>query len=152
MRILVQTFILSVALAANSVVAAEPRSYSPEEERNKQIVLDFYERGLNQKDYDAASRYLGAYIQHNPTAEDGPEGFRKYIDFLKSSYPQSHSEITQVFVDGNTVILRVHNVREPGTRGNAIIDIFRLADGKIEEHWDSVQPVPETSKNDNGMF
>ena len=57
-----------------------------------------------------------------------------------------------MFTDGDNVILHVHAVREPGTRGNAIIDIFRLENGKIVEHWDVVQPVPETSANSNSMF
>jgi predicted SnoaL-like aldol condensation-catalyzing enzyme len=142
---------MAIAMAI-AVPAKAERAYSAQEERNKAIVLDFYEQGLNRKDYDAASKYLGSYIQHNPTAEDGPEGFRKFLAFLKTKYPQSHSEITQVFVDGDFVLLRVHAIREPGTRGNAVVDIFRLKDGKIEEHWDSVQPVPEQSNNTNGMF
>ncbi|WP_315704360.1 MULTISPECIES: ester cyclase [unclassified Bradyrhizobium] len=135
-----------------SAPALAQRAYSPQEERNKAVVLDFYEQGLNRKDFAAASKYLGSYVQHNPNAEDGPEGFRKFIEFLKAKYPQSHSEITKVLVDGDFVILRVHAIREPGTRGNAIVDIFRLKDGKIEEHWDSVQPIPEQSANQNGMF
>ncbi|MGJ4945694.1 nuclear transport factor 2 family protein [Bradyrhizobium sp. HKCCYLS1011] len=139
-------------VAALSTPAMAQRAYAPEEERNKAVVLDFYEQGLNRKDFAAASKYLGTYIQHNPNAEDGPEGFRKFIEFLKAKYPQSHSEITKVLVDGDFVILRVHAIREPGTRGNAIVDIFRLKDGKIEEHWDSVQPIPEQSANQNGMF
>jgi predicted SnoaL-like aldol condensation-catalyzing enzyme len=57
-----------------------------------------------------------------------------------------------VFADGDYVILHVHAVREPGTRGNAIVDIFRLEDGKIVEHWDVVQPIPEKAANANGMF
>jgi len=140
------------AVAAMSAPAMAQRAYTPEEERNKAIVLDFYDQGLNRKDFAAASKYLGTYIQHNPNAEDGPEGFRKFIEFLKAKYPQSHSEITNVLVDGDFVILRVHAIREPGTRGNAIVDIFRLKDSKIEEHWDSVQPIPEQSANSNGMF
>jgi predicted SnoaL-like aldol condensation-catalyzing enzyme len=142
---------MAVAAAIAAPVKAE-RAYSAQEARNKAIVLDFYEQALNRKDYDAASKYLGTYIQHNPNAEDGPEGLRKFLAFLKTKYPQSHSEITQVFVDGDFVLLRVHAIREPGTRGNAIVDIFRLKDGRIEEHWDSVQPVPEQSNNNNGMF
>ncbi|CCE02508.1 ester cyclase [Bradyrhizobium sp. STM 3809] len=148
--------IAAALVAAFAGLVATPalaeRAYSAEEERNKQIVLDFYEQGLNRKDFAAASKYLGTYIQHNPGAEDGPEGFRKFIEFLKTKFPQSHSEITKVLVDGDFVILRVHAIREPGTRGNAIVDIFRLKDGKIEEHWDSVQPIPEQSANTNGMF
>ncbi|BAF89289.1 protein of unknown function [Azorhizobium caulinodans ORS 571] len=143
---------LLFSFCVSAVPALAQAEMSSQAERNKTIVLDFYDKGLNQKDFAAASKYLGTYIQHNPTAEDGPEGFRKFLEFLKTTYPQSHSEITQVFVDGDFVILHVHAVREPGTRGNAIVDIFRLKDGKIEEHWDVVQPIPETSKNKNGMF
>ncbi|WP_408609783.1 nuclear transport factor 2 family protein [Herbaspirillum autotrophicum] len=124
-----------------------------EQARNKQVVLAFYEQGLNRKDADAALAYVGPeYIQHNPNAADGPEGFRKFVRFLRERYPQSHSEIKRVFTDGDYVILHVHAVRQPGERGNAIVDIFRLQNGKIVEHWDAVQPVPEQSANDNGMF
>jgi predicted SnoaL-like aldol condensation-catalyzing enzyme len=149
-QLIISALILLGASMAGPAFAQ--RAYSPEEERNKQIVLDFYEKALNEKDYDAASKYVGAYIQHNPTAADGPEGLRQFLEFVKKTYPQSHNEITRVFVDGDFVLLRVHAVREPGTRGNAIVDIFRVKDGKIEEHWDSVQPVPDTAKNNNTMF
>lgn len=122
-------------------------------EANRQAVLSFYEKGLNQKDADAALKYVGnRYVQHNPNAADGPEGFRKFIAFLREKYPQSHSEIKRSFVDGDFVILHVHAVREPGTRGNAIVDIFKLEGGKIVEHWDVAQPIPETAANQNTMF
>jgi len=126
---------------------------APQEEANKKAVLAFYEAGLNQKDFAAASQYFGPrYIQHNPLAKDGPEGFKAFLEFLRAKYPQSHSEIKQVFADGDYVILHVHTVREPGTRGNAIVDIFRLENGKIVEHWDVVQPIPDQAANPNGMF
>ncbi len=57
-----------------------------------------------------------------------------------------------MFAGGDYVILHVHAVREPGTRGNAIIDIFKLENGKIVEHWDVVQPIPEKAANENGIF
>ena len=123
-------------------------------ERNKKAVLDFYDKGLNQKDFAAASKHFGAtYIQHNPVAADGPEGFRGFVEFLKSKFPQSRSEVKRAFAEGDYVILHVHAVREPGTRGAAIVDIFRLdADGKIVEHWDVRQDVPEKAANSNTMF
>ncbi|MFH7109221.1 nuclear transport factor 2 family protein [Achromobacter xylosoxidans] len=137
------------AAALSSTAQASPE----QEAANKAAVLAFYEKGLNQKDADAALRYLGdRYVQHNPNAADGPAGFRKFVAFLRDKYPQSRSEIKRVFTDGDYVILHVHAVREPGTRGNAIIDIFRLEKGRIVEHWDAVQPIPEQSANGNGMF
>jgi predicted SnoaL-like aldol condensation-catalyzing enzyme len=122
-------------------------------EANKKTVLEFYEAGLNKKDFEAASKYFGPkYIQHNPGAPDGIEGFKTFVNFLKEKFPQSHSEIRRVFADGDHVILHVHAVREPGTRGRAIVDIFRLENGKIVEHWDVAQDIPEKMPHSNGMF
>ena len=127
--------------------------FNKEAETNKQTVLQFYEAVINKKDYAAASQYLGThYIQHNPTAADGKEGLKTFIQFLRDNYPNAHSDIKKFFVDGNYVILHVHSIREPGTRGRAIFDLFRLENGKIVEHWDTVQDIPEKSANSNGMF
>ena len=122
-------------------------------EANKKTVVEFYEAGLNKKDFEAASKYFGPkYIQHNPGAPDGIEGFKGFVNFLKEKFPNSHSEIKKVFAEGDFVILHVHAVREPGTRGRAIVDIFRLENGKIVEHWDVAQDIPEKMPHNNGMF
>lgn len=143
-------------LAALLLVAMPAASFadSPKEERNKALTVEFYNAALNRKNFEEASKYLGdTYIQHNPTAKDGPEGLRGFLAFLREQFPQSRSEIKRVFADGDYVILHVHSVRVPGTRGNAIIDIFRLdQNGKVVEHWDAVQPIPEDPQNDNSMF
>ena len=123
------------------------------QERNKKLVMEFYEAAINQKDFAAASKYMGTqYRQHNPLAADGPAGLQAYVQFLKGKFPASHSEIKQVFADGDYVILHVHAVRVPGTRGSAIVDIFRLENGKVVEHWDVIQEIPERAANGNGMF
>lgn len=128
-------------------------STAKQQEINKQNVIEFYDQAINQKDFDAASKYLGSrYIQHNPTAEDGSEGLKKFIQFLRDNYPNAHSEIKRVFSDGDYVILHVHSIREPGTLGRAIFDLFRLENGKIVEHWDTVQDIPDKAANQNGMF
>lgn len=128
-------------------------AYTERERVNRQVVLAFYEAALNRLDYASAEKFLGPYYrQHNPGAADGKEGLRAFLEFLKTHHPQNHSEITQTFVDGDFVILRVHNRRDPDSLGNAIVDIFRLEDGLIVEHWDSVQPIPATSANQNTMF
>lgn len=147
-----RTFVVAVALAliAPTVAAAHDLQQM---ERNKQIVVDFYEKAINQKDFEAAAKHFGPrYTQHNPNAADGPEGLRAFLGFLKEKFPQSRSEIKRVFADGDYVILHVHAVREPGTRGSAIVDIFKLESGKIVEHWDVVQPIPDKAANNNGMF
>jgi predicted SnoaL-like aldol condensation-catalyzing enzyme len=138
-----------IAMLAMSLVPA----LAADLEANKKTVLEFYEAGLNKKDFDAASKYFGPkYIQHNPGAPDGIEGFKTFVNFLKNKFPNSHSEIKKVFADGDYVILHVQAVREPGTLGRAIVDIFRLEDGKIVEHWDVAQDIPEKMPHNNGMF
>jgi predicted SnoaL-like aldol condensation-catalyzing enzyme len=140
--------ILMLSLGNGAAIAG-----TAQEEANRAAVLAFYEKGLNQKDADAALAHVGnRYVQHNPNAPDGPDGFRKFIGFLREKFPNSHSEIKRSFVDGDYVILHVHALREPGTRGNAIVDIFKLENGKIVEHWDAVQPIPENPANNNTMF
>jgi predicted SnoaL-like aldol condensation-catalyzing enzyme len=122
-------------------------------ETNKKNVQEFYDFLINKKDFDAARKYMGnRYKQHNPLVADGPEGLKAFCEFLKANFPEAHSEIKQVFADGDYVILHVHSTRTPGTRGRAIIEIFRLENGKIDEHWDTIQVIPETSANPNGMF
>lgn len=152
MRLLLSALALAptLLLGACTTTSAQPPSQA---QANRQVVLKFYEAGLNRKDADAALKYVGnRYVQHNPNAADGPEGFRQFIAFLRDKYPNSHSEIVKSFVDGDHVILHVHAVREPGTRGNAIIDIFKLENGKIVEHWDVTQAIPEKTASGNPMF
>jgi predicted SnoaL-like aldol condensation-catalyzing enzyme len=139
-------FLLIVGRAA---IAADAQQM----EANKNVVLDFYDKAINKKDFDAAKVHFGAkYVQHNPRAADGPEGLKAFIGFLKAKFPQYQSTFKRVFADGDFVIVHVHNVPEPGHRGRAIIDIFRLENGKIVEHWDVAQDIPEKAMNDNGMF
>ncbi|MCP3391200.1 nuclear transport factor 2 family protein [Bradyrhizobium sp. CCGB12] len=154
MHLIVRSAAMVVASALMlSLASAAAMAASAQEEANRTTVLAFYEKGLNQKDADAALAYVGdRYVQHNPNAADGPDGFRKFIGFLHEKFPNSHSEIKRSFVDGDFVILHVHSVREPGSRGRAIVDIFKLENGKIVEHWDVVQDIPENPANNNTMF
>ena len=153
MNFITRTAIAAAVLLALASIVGSALAGDAKEEANRKVVLDFYEKGLNQKDADAAIALMGnRYVQHNPNAADGPEGFRKFIGFLKEKFPNSRSEIKRSFVDGDYVILHVHAVREPGTRGSAIIDVFKLENGKIVDHWDVVQPIPENPANSNGMF
>jgi predicted SnoaL-like aldol condensation-catalyzing enzyme len=140
---------------AGALAIAQQAQHTPQEQANIKAVLALYEKALNQHDFEGAAQHLGPrYIQHNPFAEDGAEGLRKFIEWRKQKLPQSKSFIKRAFADGDYVILHVHSVREPGTRGVAIVDIYRMENGKVVEHWDVIQEVPEESKvkNSNGMF
>jgi len=146
---------ITLALAAALALTALPAGAhaQTQQEANKKIVVDFYDKAINEKDFEAASKHLGSrYTQHNPNAADGPEGLKAFLQFLKDKFPNSRSEIKRVFADGDFVILHVHAVREPGGRGTAVVDIFKLENGKVVEHWDVVQPIPEKAANTNGMF
>jgi predicted SnoaL-like aldol condensation-catalyzing enzyme len=141
------------ALLLAAIIGVATPAFAADLEANKKVVVDFYEKALNQKDFDAAAKYFGPrYIQHNPTGLDGPQGLKNLVTFLKEKFPQSHNEIKRVIAEGDLVVLHVHSVREPGARGRAIVDIFRVENGKIVEHWDVIQDVPEKSANDNTMF
>lgn len=124
-----------------------------QQQHNVNTVLSLYEAGINEKDFEKAAQYFGPhYIQHNPMAEDGIEGFRKFIAFLKERFPQSRSQVKRAYASGDYVILHVHSRRTPEEAGSAIVDIFRLEHGKVVEHWDVIQPVPEKAANSNTMF
>ena len=122
-------------------------------EANKETVMEFYESAINHKDFEAAVTFIGGrYVQHSPLIADGMEGLEAFLSFLKTKYPNLRGEIKRVFADGDYVILHTHGVRTPGERGSAIMDIFKLEEGKIVEHWDVIQPIPESAINQNGMF
>ncbi|MDL4819781.1 nuclear transport factor 2 family protein [Actinomadura opuntiae] len=122
-------------------------------EANKATVRAFYEAGLNRKDFAAAARLIGdRYVQHNPRIADGIEGFRGFVDTIRAEFPDLRAEVKALYADGDRVIAHVHGVRVPGQAGTAIVDIFRFEGGRIVEHWDVMQPIPETAANDNGMF
>ena len=143
------------ALIAASFIAAPLAAQSADTaaENNKKVVLAFYEAALVRLDADTARGYLGPrYIQHNPNAPDGADGLMGLIKFLKEKAPGRLTSIKRVLADGDLVMLHVHSKSTPDERGTAIVDIFRLENGKIVEHWDVMQPVPETAKNNNTMF
>ena len=137
---------LSVAAAAGATPALAADDVR---EANKRTVLAFYDAALNRSSIDEAAAYFGPhFIQHNPRSKDGIEGFRSLLQDLKKQFPGLRSDVKRAFADGDFVMLHVHVKLQP----EAIVEIFRLEHGKIVEHWDVRQPIPETAANTNGMF
>ena len=140
------TLIAAVAVASGAFAG-------PLEETNKAVVLDFYDKAFTKLDPEAAATHFGdRYIQHNPNVPDGAAAFKAFIEMRKQRFPVARNEIKRVVAEGELVMLHVHSRREPTERGTAIVDIFRVENGKIVEHWDVVQPISETAANTNTMF
>jgi predicted SnoaL-like aldol condensation-catalyzing enzyme len=120
---------------------------------NTEIVRSFYETAFNEgRPEDAVERHLGdRYTQHNPQAGDGPEAFIGFVNWYRGEFPQLKVDIKRTIAERDLVATHGLIRTSPEDRGTAVVDIFRLEDGKIVEHWDVLQPVPEESANDNGM-
>ena len=120
----------------------------------KRVVLDFFDLAfVNREPEQARDRYLGAtYIQHNPTAPDGAAIFPTLIGGLFAQAPEASFHLKRAIAEDDLVVLHYNLKMSPDDLGQAVVDIFRVEDGRIVEHWDVMQPVPAESHNDNGMF
>jgi predicted SnoaL-like aldol condensation-catalyzing enzyme len=123
-------------------------------ERNTELVRDFYHLALNlKKPEEAVEKYLGPYYrQHNPGAADGAEAFVAFVKGFTAAFPALHFDFRRFIAEGDLVAVHSHLVRQPQDRGMAVMDIFRIENNKIVEHWDVLQEIPESPANSNTMF
>jgi predicted SnoaL-like aldol condensation-catalyzing enzyme len=123
-------------------------------EKNKQTVVAYYNLVINDKrPAEAVEKYGGShYIQHDPQTPDGFEAFIQNLTDNLEQFPQMSLNIKRVVAEGDLVVTHSLLKTSPEDRGTAAADFFRLEDGKIVEHWDVFQPVPESAANDHPMF
>ena len=123
-------------------------------EENKKNAVAFYDLMFNKcKPEKAIELYVGSeYIQHNPHVGDGKIAFIKYFNRMADEYPGKKVEFKKVIAEKNFVVLHCFQ-QWPGDQEYAGIDIFRFdKKGKIVEHWDVLQIIPEHAENFNSMF
>ena len=122
-------------------------------EKNKKNAIAFYQTAYDGNPRKAIEQYVGAeYIQHNPLVGNGKEPFIEYFERMKKEYPKKSIEFVRSIAEDNMVALHTHQTW-PGGDEYVTMDFFRFDDtGKIVEHWDSIQQIPEETKNGNTMY
>lgn len=120
---------------------------------NKKNAIAFYKMAYEGNPRDAVQKYLGnQYIQHNPDVADGIEGFVSYFERMQKEYPDKSIEFVRCIAEGNLVSLHTHQTW-PGNDEYVTMDFFRFDEqGKICEHWDTIQQIPKKSANTNTMY
>jgi predicted SnoaL-like aldol condensation-catalyzing enzyme len=123
-------------------------------ELNKQNAVAFYKMAYEGNPRKAVELYVGdEYIQHNPAVDDGPEPFIKYFEAAGKEHPRKSIEFVRIIAEGDLVALHTHQVWPDIKKEYVTMDFFRFdKNGKIVEHWDAIQQIPETSANPNTMY
>ena len=122
-------------------------------EKNKQNAIAFYKMAYEGNPKKAVEMYLGEeYIQHNPDVADGVQGFIEYFERMQLEYPDKSIDFVRCIAEDNLVSLHTHQIW-PENQEYITMDFFRFDDqGRICEHWDSIQKIPEQSANPNTMY
>nr|WP_304099426.1 nuclear transport factor 2 family protein [Mitsuokella multacida] len=140
-------------VTAMSVSPAFAAAKTPTFTDNKQMVEYFWNEVFNKHNTAVIDEMTAPnYIQHNPGFQDGRQAFEDGIEGFLKEFPQSKAEIKHIGADGDLVFIHNHITLNDKDRGQAAVDIFRVKDGKIVEHWDVIQDIPEKAENNNTMF
>ncbi len=119
----------------------------------KKNAVEFYRMAYMGNPTEAVKRYVGnEYIQHNPDVENGKDGFIEYFNQMAEEYPEKAIEFVRTVAEGDLVALHTHQIW-PDNEEYITMDFFRFVEnGKIVEHWDSIQKIPAESKCSNPMY
>lgn len=152
--IIMAIFLLALSLTfGGQAMAKDAQRNLAAEEANLKLVVQFYEQFFNRHEVAKAAEVVSEnYRQHNPEVPDGKKPFVEYFSQFFKETPQSAARIVRTATSGDLVWLQVHSTNTPADRGQAVLDIFRVKNGKIVEHWDIIQDVPAQSANENSMF
>ncbi|WP_292945464.1 nuclear transport factor 2 family protein [Olleya sp. UBA1516] len=122
-------------------------------QKNKENAIAFYKMAYEGNPTKAVELYVGEqYIQHNPMVADGPQAFIDYFNRMQKEYPVKSMDFVRSVAEGDLVALHTHQIW-PDNDQYVTMDFFRFnADGKIVEHWDSIQQIPEKSAHNNTMY
>lgn len=122
-------------------------------EENKQNAIDFYKMAYEGNPEKAVNLFVGEdYIQHNPLVGNGKKPFVDYFQKMAQEYPDKSIEFVRAIAQGDLVALHTHQTW-PGNDEYVTMDFFRFdANGKIVEHWDAMQQIPDSSLNGNTMY
>ena len=122
--------------------------WTKEEVDNVKVVVDFFQHLMNEHNFDYILKNYAdtPYTQHNKSIPNGISGVVEYIKTLTSRFPEYSFDVKKIFVDGDFVILHSHCTIKEKHRGDErkgfiITDTFRLENGKLAEHWDSIQAI-----------
>lgn len=146
------TLLFTVLLLGACQEVKDPQTAMEDANLKKAIYcMDLLE---NQKNLEASRRecFGETYVQHTPWIRDGVDEVLSIFASRFEKYPDFAMEIKRSAADGDLVWMHLHTKRTPEVLGNAVINIFRMKDGKFVEHWNVGQPVPDKSANDNTMF
>lgn len=123
-------------------------------EKNKKIAVDFLTMIFNEHKVAEAFKLYSVpeYKQHNPYAASGAQAAINFLGPYLKQNPEAHTVIKRVIAEGDLVAIHNNPKQNKNDRGRAVVDIFRIENGRVVEHWDVVQDIPEKSANDNTMF
>ncbi|MEO6153188.1 MAG: nuclear transport factor 2 family protein [Croceibacterium sp.] len=126
---------------------------TPAEQANLALVLELFVQVLGPMDSAPVDRFIApGYIQHSSLAEPGRAGLKRFLDTIRAKTPDAVHDVKRAFVDGDYVTVHYHVRRWPDDAGWAVIDIFRLENGLIAEHWDVIEEVADGGPNPLGRF
>jgi predicted SnoaL-like aldol condensation-catalyzing enzyme len=146
-------YVVIAVLLLASFGSAQSKAKS-KTEQNKEIAVAFFNMIFTDHKVEEAFKLYSdpIYKQHNPMAASGAQAAIGFLGpFLKSN-PNYKGEIKHVIAEGELVAIHNHVTSGPNDRGRAVVDIFRVVNGKVVEHWDVIQDVPAKSANENTMF